>query len=86
MIPIHVGAAEFEDLTLCMTDADGDGYGDMNAQDPALDGTDCDDQAFTIYPGAPDTSVDGFDQNCDLIDGQDADWDGQAAVRRGDRL
>ncbi|MGC6507320.1 MAG: putative metal-binding motif-containing protein [Myxococcota bacterium] len=78
-----VGAAELEALTECMTDADGDGFGDMNAQAPAVNGTDCDDLAFTTYPGAPDMMVDGIDQNCDLIDGQDNDWDGQASVSAG---
>ncbi|MCB9693948.1 MAG: putative metal-binding motif-containing protein [Alphaproteobacteria bacterium] len=29
-----------------------------------VDGTDCDDSNFSVYPGAPE-SCDGFDNNCD---------------------
>lgn len=79
----YFGAAEMESPTLCMTDADGDGYGDMNVILPAIPGSDCNDQAFTIYPGASDMTVDGFDQDCNNFDGPDMDNDGHAPVSAG---
>jgi hypothetical protein len=69
------------------TDADGDGFGDPSTLQEActgpegavLDGTDCDDDEVTIYPGAPE-ACDGVDQDCDgLITGEtDEDGDGWA--------
>lgn len=52
-------------------DADGDGY-------TAGEG-DCDDGDAAIHPGAEDTVGDGGDQDCDGIDGVDADGDGHAS-------
>lgn len=51
-------------------DADGDGY-------PA--GEDCDDHNGAINPAATDVVGDAVDQNCDEVDGADADGDGHAA-------
>ena len=48
-------------------DADGDG---VTAAD------DCDDTDATVYPGAEDADIDGTDQDCDGLDGPDADGDG----------
>jgi len=48
------------------TDEDSDGFG--------ID-DDCDDNDDTVYPGADDP-CDDIDQDCDGIDGQDADADG----------
>jgi hypothetical protein len=41
-----------------------------------LDGTDCDDDNPTVYPGAADTWYDGIDSDCGLDDDYDADTDG----------
>jgi hypothetical protein len=40
---------------------------------------DCADFNGSIYPGAPDTPGDGFDANCDDVDGVDGDGDGSPA-------
>ncbi|MEP5611897.1 MAG: DUF4493 domain-containing protein [Cyclobacteriaceae bacterium] len=54
-------------------DFDGDGLGDSCDSDVDGDGVDapfdCNDFNPFIYPGAPDTTVDGIDQNCDGFDG-----------------
>jgi hypothetical protein len=52
-----------------VTDTDGDGSGDVQ---------DCAPEDPAIYPGAADTPGDGVDQNCDGVDGTDADGDGFA--------
>lgn len=41
---------------------------------------DCDDFDATVYPGAPDDVGDDIDQNCDGLDGVDADADGYASL------
>lgn len=56
-------------------DLDGDGY-------TAAEG-DCAPQDETMNPGLEDTVGDGIDQNCDLIDGTDADGDGFASLASG---
>ena len=55
-------------------DADGDGY---------TAAEDCDDTDATIHPGAEDSVADGVDQDCDDVDGTDADGDGYADVAAG---
>ncbi|MEC7984479.1 MAG: MopE-related protein, partial [Myxococcota bacterium] len=67
----HPGAAENEsDPTLCMTDADEDGYGDQSPPNTAVvSGSDCDDSDATINPGMQDSIGDGIDQDCDGTDG-----------------
>ena len=58
----------------CMTDADGDGYGDdREGENPvpgALAGRDCDDTEPGVYPLAKEKLDDGIDQDCDDVD----DW------------
>lgn len=44
---------------------------------------DCDDENDDVYPGAPDTVGDTIDQNCDALDGVDADGDGVASRASG---
>jgi len=56
-------------------DKDGDGFSPESG--------DCDDTDDTINPNFPDTIIDGIDQNCDGIDGPDADGDGYIAVDGG---
>ena len=56
-------------------DVDGDGY-------TPIDG-DCDDQNPDVHPEATDVVGDGVDQDCDGIDGVDADGDGYASEASG---
>jgi len=59
------GAAENEaQPDQCMTDRDGDGYGDDSVESPVVAGTDCDDSNSAIHPAAAETSGDGVDSNC----------------------
>jgi hypothetical protein len=44
---------------------------------------DCDDGDPALHPGASDDVGDGVDQNCDGLDGVDADGDGFASFRSG---
>ena len=48
---------------VCDPDADGDGFEAVGAG-----GTDCDDHAADVFPGAIETSGDGIDANCDGLD------------------
>ncbi len=56
-------------------DADGDGYTPMQG--------DCDDSDAAVNPAASDSVGDGVDDNCDGVDGEDADGDGWASVQSG---
>ena len=49
-------------------DVDQDGY--------SIEQGDCDDADPDVNPGAEDSTVDGVDQDCDDLDGPDADGDG----------
>ena len=55
-------------------DLDADGYGA---------GVDCDDSDPLVNPGATDLVGDGIDNNCDGIDGVDADGDSYASLSSG---
>jgi len=56
-------------------DNDGDGFSTCEG--------DCDDTQLSFYPGARDYVGDGFDQNCDGLDGIDSDGDGYASILSG---
>jgi len=64
-------------------DEDGDGYGDpkntelgcIGDEGFAEEGTDCDDSAIEVNPGAKDACGDGVDADCDGIGGPDGDED-----------
>lgn len=57
------------------SDNDMDGYSRMEG--------DCDDLNANFSPAAPDPVGDGFDTNCDTIDGEDGDFDGSASIASG---
>ena len=59
------GAAPNDSSTACMTDADGDDYGDDGATGDVTAGTDCDDTDAGVNPGATEVTADGIDNDCD---------------------
>ncbi|MBM4391704.1 MAG: lamin tail domain-containing protein [Deltaproteobacteria bacterium] len=59
------GAASNDSSTSCMTDADGDNYGDSSAASPVTAGTDCDDSRSGVKPGATETCGTSYDDDCD---------------------
>ncbi|MEC9389251.1 MAG: putative metal-binding motif-containing protein [Myxococcota bacterium] len=88
----HPGAAELEPTpTACMTDADGDGYGDATPADGVEPGTDCEDSLFDANPAGTET-CNAVDDDCDgaidegvsttyFLDGDgDSYWDGSSTV------
>ncbi len=59
----HPGAAPLDDPEACMTDADGDDYGDDQVSPPIVPGTDCDDSNAEIGPATEwflDADLDTF--------------------------
>ena len=71
-------------------DGDQDGFGsEVTTQACAAPpwfsevGGDCDDADHMIYPGTVDNVGDGVDNNCDLVDGTDADGDLFASIQSG---
>jgi len=72
------GAAENDSTTACMTDVDGDGYGDLNGPTGGVGGNDCDDSDPAVYFGAPEIPGDGVSQDCDNQEDcyEDSDGDG----------
>ena len=65
--------------TDCMTDVDGDGYGDSSPASGVTSGTDCDDAQSTVNPVATEV-CDGLDNDCDGdIDDDDSSLDTSTA-------
>ena len=56
-----IGAFELQPVV--GVDGDGDGFDSV-----ATGGTDCDDGAASVFPGAPEVAGDGVDQDCDGVD------------------
>ena len=52
-------------------------------RDGSPDDADCGPSDAAVHPGAADSVGDGFDQDCDGLDGQDRDGDGHASVASG---
>ncbi|MEC7983581.1 MAG: putative metal-binding motif-containing protein [Myxococcota bacterium] len=72
----YPGAAHYDSNTDCMRDADYDGYGDDSPTNSnVIPGTDCDDDAWDVYPGSYDIPDDGIDQDCDGVSASTADDD-----------
>ena len=74
----------------CWEDADGDGYGDSSApiacgggQNEVDNDLDCDDSDADINPGATEIPGNGIDEDCNGLDGQDADGDGYISTATG---
>lgn len=68
-------AAEPDSPNPLNVDNDNDGYTENQG--------DCDDTNSQMHPGALDRSIDGFDQNCDGVDGPDHDEDGYVDMAAG---
>ena len=78
-----VDGSDALDATRWFLDLDGDGFGDPTTEvvgcggsGMVTDGTDCDDTAPDVFPGAEDAWYDGIDANCDGASDHDADGDG----------
>ena len=67
----YVGAASLDSTSQCMTDGDGDGYGDEQPVSGVIAGTDCDDGDSGVNTGATEVYGDQVDNNCD---GDFTDW------------
>ncbi len=61
---------------------DGNCYPDQDA-DGFTAGQDCDDHDAAVSPNEDDIAGDDIDQNCDGVDGIDADGDGEAGIDSG---
>ncbi|MAA79901.1 MAG: hypothetical protein CL916_11645 [Deltaproteobacteria bacterium] len=74
----YPGAAQIEDpdALFCMSDVDGDGYGDDAPLAGVDAGADCNDLDILFNPIASDPAADGLDQNCDDVDSCYYDTDG----------
>ena len=72
------GVASTDSTTACMTDANGDGYGDDTPDAGVTAGTDCDDASRSTSPAATEITADGIDNDCDDTElcFVDADGDG----------
>ena len=79
----YPGAAHLDSATECLTDRDGDGFGDINSNHTSSSATDCNDSNSGINILSNDLVGDSYDQNCDGIDGIDVDLDGFASLISG---
>ena len=61
---VYPGAAEVEDISSCMRDADEDGWGDIVAPIGGIAGEDCDDNDAETNPAAIEDLFDTVDNNC----------------------
>ena len=78
------GAAQQDNMTACLVDADGDGFGaTYPANGDITPGTDCNDGDSTVNTAAIETYYDGIDQNCDEWSDFDSDQDGQDSTDYG---
>ena len=59
----YPGAANFDSISDCMVDEDGDGYGGTSPQVGVVSGTDCNDSDATIFPTAQEV-CDGQVNSC----------------------
>ena len=73
----ELGDCDDADATKSPLDADGDGFSGCSEL------IDCDDTKAFFNPNMTDIAGDGFDQNCDGVDGQDIDGDGEASLASG---
>jgi hypothetical protein len=72
------GAAPNDSTTSCMTDLDGDDYGDANPKSEVTVGTDCDDDDASIHSAATEITGDSVDQDCDGTEVCYVDSDGDS--------
>lgn len=65
----HPGAAQYEDLFMCTTDQDDDGWGDEVPAPGVTAGLDCDDASATTFPGSAEFELPTACTNDDDGDG-----------------
>lgn len=76
------GAAEKDSTSLCMRDADGDGFGDIDVEAPLEPGSDCDDSDPAVSPEAEEIPYNGADDDCDSdTPDDDLDRDGYGTAQ-----
>jgi hypothetical protein len=75
----YPGAAPADNAGACMKDCDLDDYGDLAPPAGVEAGTDCSDEAGTVYPGAPAVACDGLNNDC-----SDPGWPTPAASESDD--
>ncbi|MFT5584317.1 MAG: hypothetical protein ACI9VR_001902, partial [Cognaticolwellia sp.] len=76
------GSSPNDSSTSCMTDVDGDDYGDANPKSGVTAGSDCDDDDASINTSAAEITGDSVDQDCDggEICYVDSDGDNQGST------
>ncbi len=68
---------------LALVGCEGIGNEDLDGDGWTAEQGDCDDLVAGRHPGAEDTVGNDYDENCDWVDGVDADGDGVASVESG---